>query len=112
MGLGIERHLDGLVEIGLVININMTDAMQMFDHWYPCLLTDTLDQAFSTTRHDHIHVLRHGDQFTDRRAICGFHYLHDLGGQTSDLESLVNAGSNSLVGILGFGTPSQDRSIP
>ena len=37
MRLGVYRHRERLVQIGVGVDINMADAIQMLNHWHPRL---------------------------------------------------------------------------
>ena len=111
MGLGVEGHGNRLVDIGAIININMTNAMQMFDHRHPRIGADAFDQALAAARHDHVHIFRHADQFTHRRAIRRIQHLHHIHRQAGFFQPLMDAGGDGLIGMQRFGTTAQDRGI-
>ena len=54
LGLGIQCHREGLVRVGLVVHVDMADAVQVLDHRHPGILADALDQAFATAWDDDI----------------------------------------------------------
>ncbi len=57
LGLGVVGNLHGLVQISLVINIDMTDTVQVFNDRHACLGTHTFDQIFTAAWNNNIDEL-------------------------------------------------------
>src|SRR5690606_18149877 len=111
VGFGVEGYAKGFVQIRLIVDIHMADAVQVLDHRHTGIAADALNQTFTTTRHYYVHKLRHGNQFAHRSAVGGFYHLHHLGGQASGLEPLLQAGGDSAVGVNGFTTATQNGGV-
>src|SRR5690606_12493357 len=101
----------GLFQISTIIDIDMTDAVQVLDNGYPGITTDAFDQSLASPRHYHVNVLGHADQCTYRGAVGGFHHLHHLLRQTGGFQSLAQTFGNGTVGLDGFGTATQDAGV-
>ena len=85
--LGVEAtgHRQCLVEVGLVIDIDMTNPVQVFNHRHACIFRNTFNQALATAWYDYIHILLHPDQFADGLPISRLYHLYSLCRQTGFL---------------------------
>ena len=97
MGLGIQRNRNRFLQIGILVNIDMTVAIQVFDNWYSGIGANALNQAFAAAGHNHIHMLRHGNQLTYRSAVSGINNLHHILRQTHRLQAAADTGCNRLI---------------
>ena len=78
LGLGIQRNPMRFFRIGIHVNVNMADAVEVFQYGDLALCRDALDQTLPAARHHQINVFRHGQQRADRRAIHHGHHLRRL----------------------------------
>ena len=61
MGFGIHADFNGNFRVCITIDKGMTIAIQMLNYRHASIITDTLNQAFTATRHNHIDKFSHGD---------------------------------------------------
>ena len=83
----------------------------MLEHRYARLAGDALDQPLAAARHNDVHVVLHGDQFTDRGPVGGFDHLDRAFRQSGLAQTLVDAGADRLVGMDRLGTAAQNGGI-
>ena len=83
----------------------------MFDDWHLGFFRDARDEALAAARHDHIHILLHGDEFAHCGAVGGVHHLHGRLRQSRFAQPLMHTGGDGLVGMYGFRTAAQDGGI-
>ena len=99
MGLGIDSNGFSLIQISAIVDINVTNAIQVFDHWHAGIFTDPLDQPLAATRHNHVNIVRHGNQCAHRRAVGGLHHLHNFIRQADRCQSSAQALGNGTIGV-------------
>ena len=83
----------------------------MLDHRHPRFPADPFDQPLAATRHNHIHIVSHADQFADGGAIRRFDDLHRVGGQASGGQTLLNTGGYRLIGMQRLGAAAQNGGV-
>ena len=111
MGLGIQGDAHGLVVIGPIVQIDVADAIEVFDDRHPGLGTDPLNQPLAATGHDDIHVFRHGDQCPHRGAVHRVHHLYGVFWQFGNRQPLLDAAGNGPVGVNGLTATAQNHGI-
>ena len=72
--------VDGLVEIGAIVDIDMAHAVQVLDDRDPCLAAHPLDQALAAARHDDVDILGQAQELTHRRALGSVDELDRIEG--------------------------------
>ena len=102
MDFGVDRHLQRLFRIGMAIDVDMADAIKVFDNRHPGIAADALDQTLAAPWHNHINVVRHGDQLSDRSAVRCLDHLHRILGQSRFREPHGKTAGNGLVGMNGL----------
>ena len=71
LGFRIVGNSNRFIEIGLIIDINMTNAVKMLDHGYFRFFRDTRGQALAAARDDNVDHAFHSQHFTDGCAVGG-----------------------------------------
>ena len=74
-GFGIEKNLFGHRQISRGININVADAVVMFDHRHPREAHHGFDEAFATERDDEVEILVHLREVLHTLAVGEGHQL-------------------------------------
>ncbi len=77
--LGVVGDRDRAGEVGVAIEVDVADAVEVLDHRHLRFAHQPLDQTFAAARHDDVDILRHRDQQTDRGAIGGCDQLDGVG---------------------------------
>src|SRR5690606_38029833 len=90
-GNGVAGIVDGLGLIGVLVDINVADTIQVLDNRYPGVAADAFDQAFAAARYNDINVFGHGNQRTHGSAVGGFHDLYSGGRQTGAFQAAADA---------------------
>ncbi len=111
MGLGIQGDIESLVLIRLVIDIDVTNTVEVFDHGDASVFADTLNQPFAATRYNDIHKLGHGNQLTDGIAIGGFNNLYRCFRQARRRHTLADAFGNRLIGAKCLAAAAQNCGV-
>src|SRR5690606_26621113 len=111
LAFSVERDLEGFLKIGPVVDIDVADAVEVFDDRHFRFARDTFDQPLATARHDDVDVLRHRDQFSNRSAIGGFDDLHGGFRQARRTQTFAQAGGDGLVRGSGFGDAARNRGV-
>ncbi len=111
LSLGVVRDADGLVDVRLVVDIDVTHAVQMLDHRNARFLHYALDQAFAAARDDDVDVFVHAQQFADRGTIGGFDDLHRHFRQACRREPGVHALRDCLIRMQRFRAAAQDAGV-
>ena len=66
------RHL----EVGVAVDVDVADALEVADHRHPRLGLHARDEALAAARHDHVDEVGHaGEHLADRGAVGGRHQL-------------------------------------
>jgi len=76
-----------------------------------CLIIGTFDSFLAATRHDHVHVLRHRDQFADGGAVGGFDDLHRILRQAGAGQAFLHQLRQRLVAVDRFRAAAQDGCV-
>ena len=108
---GVDRDRDCLFHVGLPVNIDMADAVQMLDHRHLGIFGHEFDQALAAARDHHVHILRHGQQLAHGLAVGGVQHLHRVGGQAGVLERLFHAARDGEIGIQRLAAAAQDAGV-
>ncbi len=111
MALGVEADVERLLDVGLAVDVDVADAIEVLDHRDRGFRHQARDQALAATRHDDVHVLRHGDQGADSGAVGGVDHLHAVVRQTSASQAFLDQPGQGAVAMNGFRTAAQDGGV-
>ncbi|MNZ18866.1 hypothetical protein D3C78_358860 [compost metagenome] len=111
VSLGVESNAQGLVQVRVLGNIDVTDAVQVLDDRHTGIAADAFDQATAAPRDDDIDKLRHADQRANRLTVGGLDHLNHGGRQAGLGKATLNAGSDGAVGVNGLGAAAQDGGV-
>src|SRR5690554_4011621 len=95
----------------MAIDVNMAYAVKMLDNRHTSISTNALDQTLSTSGHNDIHIVRHGNQFANRSSVGGFNHLYRRFRQPGLCKTPGETQSNGLIGVNGLRTTPQNRCI-
>src|SRR6186713_1775832 len=109
--LGVVRDADRLFNVRLVVDVDVTYAVQMLDHRNARLLHHALDQAFATARDDDVDILVHAQEFADGGPVGRLYYLDRGLRQAGGFESRMHALGNRLVRMQCFRAAAQYAGI-
>ena len=109
--LGVVRDLDGLFNIGLVVDVDMAHAVEVLNHGDARFTQQAFNQALAAARHDDIHEFAHGDEFAHRRTVAGVDHLHRVFGQACRRQAIAHARCDGLIGMQRLGAAAQYRRI-
>ena len=109
--LGVVAYAHGLFDVGVGVDVDVANAIQVLDHRHPGFFDQARDQALATARHDHIDILRHGDELADRRAVCGGHHLHGVGRQASIGQTFLDERGQRAVRFDRLGAAAQNGRV-
>ncbi|MNE12049.1 hypothetical protein D3C80_1048290 [compost metagenome] len=111
VGLGVERHAPGLVQVGVLADVDVADTVQVLDHRHASIAADAFDQATATARHDDVDEFRHADQRAHGFAVGSLDHLHHGCRQAGGGQATLDAGGDGAVGVDGFGAATQDGRV-
>ena len=97
MGLRIHSELSRHGHIGLGVDIEVANAIQMFEHGYRGLGSDSLNEPLASTRHDHVNQTAQTYKRRDGRSVGGINNLNHLLRQTSLSKPCFYAGRKHKV---------------
>ena len=83
----------------------------MLNHRDARIAHQALDQALAAARHNHIDVIRHGDELTHGGTVGGCYDLNYGFRQTSRAQAFMHASGNRLIGMQRFRAAAQDRRV-
>ena len=109
--LGVVGDAQRQLQVDRVVDIDMAVAVQVLDHRHLGLGADALDQPLAAARDDHVHVLGHGDQAADRRAVGGGHQLHRVGRQAGFDQRGLHQLPQRQVRLQRLGAAAQDAGV-
>ena len=110
--LGVDDDIDGHVEIGLRVDVDVADAFQMRENGNAGFGLDTADEALAATRHDDVDVaVKAGQHGANGVAVGDGHELDRLARQAGLGESLLQTGMDSCRCAQGIGARPQDRGV-
>jgi hypothetical protein len=109
--LGVLDDGQGLLLIGVLVDIDVADALVVLEDRHGRILDHGPDEPLAAARDDHVYVLVQGQQVLDRGPVRGRHDLHAALGQTGRLQGTAQETSQNLVGMVGFGTAAQDDAV-
>ena len=111
LGLGVVGHGHRHRDVAGVVHIGVAVAVEVLDHRHPGFAADPLDQTLAAARDDHVHMLGHGDQVADGRAVGGGDHLHRVGGQAGFFQGPLHQRGQRLVGIDRLRSSPQDGRV-
>ena len=76
---GGDGDFDGHVGVGGFVDVDVADALVMFDDRNGGLLDDAFDQPFAAARNDEVDEPLGGGQSANGGAVGGLHNLHGIG---------------------------------
>ncbi len=99
-------------EIGALMYIGVTDALEMAHHGHARVLLHARDQALAAARHDHVDVARHVAQHDAHRlAVLRRQHLHRVLRQPVRDERAREACVNRGARARALGAAAQDRRV-
>ena len=109
--LGVVRDAHGHVDVGVLVDEDVANAVEVLDHRDLRLACDPFDQAFATARHDHVDVLFIRDEEADGSAIDRGDHLDRGFRQAGCGQAFAHAGGNGLVAVQCLRPAAQDAGV-
>ena len=81
LALGIDRDFFGHGQIGCFVDIDVANAVVVFDHRHARVFHHGLDEGVTAARHDDVEVTIHLGEQSDAVAVGERHELDHVGGQ-------------------------------
>ena len=110
--LGIHHDRLRHFRLGLLVDIDVADALEMSEDRNPRLFLHARHQALAAARHDHIDIAGEtGQHFADRAAVAYRHQLDRIFRQLRDAKSFRHGGVNGARRAMRIRSAAQDRGI-
>ncbi|GJD59703.1 hypothetical protein IFDJLNFL_5634 [Methylobacterium dankookense] len=110
--LAVEEHGAGHVEIGLPVDVDVADAVEMGEDRDLRLALHPLHEAAPAAGHDHVDAaVEAGEHGADRRAVAGRHDLDRVGGQPGGGEALAHRLGDRHGAAVAVRAGAQDRGV-
>ena len=106
-GLAVDEHGDGLIKIGIDINVEVAIASAGLDGWHGSTGDHGVDQTCTTARDHHINQTTGGDEVMDGIASLTRKQLDGFARQIEAFHHILKDAYQHLVGIYCGGRTTQ-----
>ena len=108
---GVFDDVDGHVQVGVFIDVDVADAAARFDAGYCRRIDDHADQADSAAGNGQVDVPAQGQQFLDQSPVRIFDEVHGIGRETGFGQAFADDVSQGRIGRDGFAAAAEDAGV-